>query len=526
MEEYKIVLIITAILLACGIISAQFSDFESSGFNFFKSEISINGTRISETLYFKPDQQYHTLFRNFIDPITTQKDLENSIKINSLSCSQGEAYVRTQDGVCYNSNIENTNCLMYTENNEYGCTFGDKYGFLENKIYTIKAEYEINPSNLFTVNGKTYIKFVVYSPNNHKDINSENFIISSNLDIVKKSKYSPSENVIIYIPYKSENKNTLTIPEFQFDPQKNNYIIYFLTFIPALVFFFTWLIFGRERTYADIPEQLSMMPDEKNKRKPWQVAAFFTPPFSTASDNFFSSTLLDFYHRKIIDIKEKDKKIYVKINKVNKSNQSLDEIETKILGMLQIIKENISEKFKDGEYFLLDGAKYDFFNFSLRSSLTNFGRALRKDLNKKSKDYVSKTGVVVAPVIMMIITYITFVAQTFFIIPLFFITLFLIVTLASTTAIFTQHKKDYYKEYQHWKSFKQYLKNSFTIRTGTHKTIVMWEDYLIYATALGVPKRVIDELKTRGLITETQANLYMGVHASSSGFSATSGAGG
>ena len=47
----------------------------------------------------------------------------------------------------------------------------------------------------------------------------------------------------------------------------------------------------------------------------------------------------------------------------------------------------------------------------------------------------------------------------------------------------------------------------------------MWEDYLIYATALGVPKRVIDELKTRGLITETQANLYMGVHASSSGFS-------
>ena len=64
---------------------------------------------------------------------------------------------------------------------------------------------------------------------------------------------------------------------------------------------------------------------------------------------------------------------------------------------------------------------------------------------------------------------------------------------------------------------------SFSINTATHKTVVIWEEYLIYATALGVSDKVIKELRAYNLIDEKQMNIYNGVIISSSfAFSNTS----
>ena len=69
--------------------------------------------------------------------------------------------------------------------------------------------------------------------------------------------------------------------------------------------------------------------------------------------------------------------------------------------------------------------------------------------------------------------------------------------------------------------------NSFSIKTATHKTVVIWNEYLVYATALGVPKRVIEELKANNLIDERQVSMYNGVIlASSASFSSASGGAG
>lgn len=69
-------------------------------------------------------------------------------------------------------------CPAYTEANEYGCTFGNVYGFYTGENYEIKAEYELYPENLFKINDRYYIKFIAYSANSHKLlIKGSNFII-------------------------------------------------------------------------------------------------------------------------------------------------------------------------------------------------------------------------------------------------------------------------------------------------------------------------------------------------------------
>jgi hypothetical protein len=124
MEESTTIFIIVSAFLLVGI----FGIFFSSEFNFRESELNISGTSISETLVFSPDKEYHTLFRNFVDPLVTNEREINSIIAKEVSCSNGRAYVKTNSG-CFSEDLTPINCPEYTENNEYGCSFGNHYGF-------------------------------------------------------------------------------------------------------------------------------------------------------------------------------------------------------------------------------------------------------------------------------------------------------------------------------------------------------------------------------------------------------------
>ena len=105
--------------------------------------------------------------------------------------------------------------------------------------------------------------------------------------------------------------------------------------------------------------------------------------------------------------------------------------------------------------------------------------------------------------------------------------LFLFTFTLTQGVLFSKYKGNYYVEYHKLKALHRYLKNSFLINTATHKTVVMWNEYLVYATALGVPNRVIKELQANNLIDDKQVNMYNGVIlASSASFSSSSGSAG
>jgi uncharacterized membrane protein len=56
--------------------------------------------------------------------------------------------------------------------------------------------------------------------------------------------------------------------------------------------------------------------------------------------------------------------------------------------------------------------------------------------------------------------------------------------------------------------------------------VKLWDEYLVYSTALGVSKKVIEELKTKKIISERQYDAYSGINIASISFASSSGTSG
>ena len=311
MKEKSLAVLITIILaiigLIIGIITFGVYFAVLSGvnittyneFNFYKSQLDINGTNVKETLDFNTDQNYHTLFRNFQSKLTTKNNPEvtNSISINSVKCEAGSPYFKIS-GSCYREPdfAKESQCPKYTEDNEYGCTFGDYYGFNSGTNYQISSDLTLNPENLFKINENYYIKFIAYGRNSHNSLTvGNNLFITGNAVYTKD--YPSNYYTIIYIPYTGDITGYKIIESnsFEYDTntqEKPSTIIMILLFLgiilahllPGALFFCSWYFFGKELKEEDIPSQLS---DYPNKRKPWEVAAFFSPPFAGMGPSFF-----------------------------------------------------------------------------------------------------------------------------------------------------------------------------------------------------------------------------------------------
>lgn len=127
--ELPLVLTITFLLFLIGFLLLFFQG--NPDFNFYSSKIVIDGQNITEELHFKPDKDYHTLYRNFENKVYFfhHENIysKNYFLIKSVDCSHGNYYFKDYDGVPYPKSYP------YTENNEYGCTFGYDTGFLKIK---------------------------------------------------------------------------------------------------------------------------------------------------------------------------------------------------------------------------------------------------------------------------------------------------------------------------------------------------------------------------------------------------------
>lgn len=531
-------LFISIFLVALGFVAVLFVNI--NGFNFYSSKLTIDGMNVHEELHYKPNKDYHTLYRNFVSETywynSENLDRINSMLFNDVQCSSGNPYLRDYNGHCYYKG-EIIQCLSYTEHNEYGCTFGNVLGFSKGKEYTIIGDYTINPINLFKVNGEYYIKFVAYSPKNHIRLNNRNFVVEG--EVVKNRNYLQNENVVIYIPYTGDLSkfNIIEKDDFEFD-SSSRFIVLIFILLPGILFFFAWFLFGKERSYESVPKELSTFP---NQRKAWEVAAYFNPPFRTIGKNLFSSILLKFYNTKVIEIMEKGKEIYIKLNQFKG-----DEIEKQVYDILEFVRLNLrpdkDSKFLDGEYFNFKKfTKSFYYGNVVAKALMSYFTGLKEDVHEKGKEYIDSPIKSMGILLFLLVPFIIlFVGFPSFNLPdslyVVYVLMIILGVIFSHSALLSRFKGEYYIEYQKWQSFKNYLKNSFSIRTATHKTIVIWNEYLIYATALGVPEKVIKELKANNILTEDQTRIYTGISTGSffgmggvggsSGFAGSGGFGG
>ena len=490
----------------------------TSNFNFYNSSLQLNGTMVTETLHFMPDQPYHTLFRTFTGHLSSSGN--NTISILNVSCKEGTPYYRTYDAACYNFGYNATNsCLPNTENNEYGCTFGDVLGFNTGSDYWVTAKYALNPSNLFLINGKYYIKFVPYSANNHVDLKTgENFFVSGG---IANDEYLPNENVTIYVPYggSTQGFNVITQTGFEFSNNQFNlskFILDMLIFLlPLILFDAIWILFGREKIDPPVPSQLSDIPTE---RSPWEVSAYFNPPFSSISKTFYSTLMLDFYRRKIIDVSYTDKGVFNKklMVKINGDPGNLDDIETKYLGVLKKLDENCPAENKDAGYFDVNKSLNQFsMRYSLRGDFMDISKSVKQDGNK----FISVKGFTIFVAVLALI----FFGSLFFaIVPLALSSIILgiiITVMHSRNPILIRYNGDFYGEYKDWAAFKKGISHSISMKDAKSDAVVLWEKYLVYATALGVADKVLKQFKGMGVIDQQRLNAYSGVYIASSAFS-------
>ena len=514
MKEKVAVTIICIFLLIIGFYIA--STFFTSSFTFSKSEISLNNGVITEKLLFESKESYRTIYRNFFSPVFLSNPGSEAIIVNSVECSSGDDYIYTIINGCFTGDLSPVECYPNTELNEVGCTYGTVGGFKKDQEYTLKTSYSFFTPAIIEINGDYYRKLVLYSAERHPTLKyKENFIVDIS-GVIVQDTYYPFEDVVIYLPYNNEiYGGEIIYQSVPFQPYLKNFWILFLlgiSIFPALSFFVVWWICGKERFNVSLPDQMSSFPN--TKRRGWEVAAFFNPPFGSTDKKFFAATLLDLYQRKIIQIKTKDRKAWIKLPKSN--FRDADIVEKRLIKILKDLDSFVTEPNRDTEGFTELKKLLSYAN-KKRSDI----RSLQKYVKAKSRGYVDYKVEKTMTYIWLVVYILVLIGQAkkSFIFVTGLVALFgIYVILINKTAVLIRFKKDFYKEYRHWQAFKKWLSKSFSMKDSESEAVVLWGKYLVYATALGVSGKIIRKLRQLNVISNTDYIIFNSITVSSSTF--------
>jgi uncharacterized membrane protein len=538
MNEKKQVILASLIfvIVACTIIVWQeYSQLAyASEFNFYRSEMTFSGNTVTEKLYFSTGKSYHTLFRTFWTPADVDLIANEQIVVRGVACSNGEPYFKSRTGSTYTmqgGSLEHTGYLAYTEPNEYGCTFGQDRGFHSGTDYWISSTYELVPSVTFIRDGQYYIKFIAYSKNLHPElVVGINFFVNGDVLMPKTDYFAPSD-VVIYVKTAAPQPGTEVIPLSDLGPGTENKALLVLAgffkpvnlvmFLPLLVFVLCWLFFGREKVEeVNVPEELSAYPV---KRRGWEVNAFFTPGFGQLNKDFFASMILDFKRAKYIDLKCTTEKgiIFKKDHayvKLLKRPPVEEKVENAFYDLLEKAATLVDKK--DGLFDLNEA-------MGKGQKLIEEYKFLQKTVDKEGKEYFSKKGrnIFAGFIVFAIVIAVFLFTSSAAILQGAFIMISTIVLggVSQMGALLVRYNKDFYEEYEKWQSFKRFLSVS-NIKSYPPEALVLWEEYLVYATALGVGKEVLDKFTEANIVPEQSRPMYIGIYHTGGSFASSYGA--
>ncbi len=307
--------------------------------------------------------------------------------------------------------------------------------------------------------------------------------------------------------------------------------ILFLLLIFPFILIIIYNKYGKERFFT-VPEMIHFIP---SKKKPWIVNLLFNGDSAKTDKNAFIATLLDFYNKKIIDIQPYKQKgllktnKYVKIRIINQPRE-LDEYESRVFNLIK--KYSINNVFDTRR--IKTELKYDlYFRETFFEILSYSDKGL---VNQYIENKIRPVASIIFVLLLLTLIALTFIGH----VDLFLIFLILDISLLmfSPYQLFGRWRKDYYKEYLQWQSFRNFLKKLATINKKEIQDIVVWKEFLIYGTALGVGDKVAkamkelnidtDEVRIYPILVLSINNAYASVntHSSSGSFGVGGGFGG
>lgn len=268
--------------------------------------------------------------------------------------------------------------------------------------------------------------------------------------------------------------------------------------IVVLLFGLLFLVYGREpkvdyqRWYEQEPP-FSDPPDLVN--------AIVRNYGQRVDEEGITSALLDLYHRRIIEIPNPGEKQSIRLKEVQLP-QDLPPSERKLWELLQ--------EFSSDHLFHFDTVKKHLQKSIKQARLfNNFFTEYQKEITKEAKyrRYFQNRGNILAKTLAIFMIFISlFVVPTFLQPPTAHLLRFFTflsgffffgggIVLMIPKDVFGRWSKKGRVYLLRWKSFARFLQDYSLLAERPPQSVMVWEKYLIYATALGVAKEAIQNLK-------------------------------
>jgi uncharacterized membrane protein len=278
---------------------------------------------------------------------------------------------------------------------------------------------------------------------------------------------------------------------------------------------------GREKNYV-VPKYLSYVPNKN--RKPWEVNLLFAGDAFTIDENAFYATLMDFYRRGFIDLYEVGDDLVIKIRDIN-TGELDNYYEWRVY-------EFLSKYSNENNEFSLREFSEKIKNEVRRGLIKPF--EVINELNKvfgtsdELRDYAMNFFVPRKPIpillgIIIIIIGIVFLATVAgysdalynplykwgSILAVSVVLIEVVISYKIPSQVYGNWRNDYYKERLEWDAFGNMLRDLALISKYAPQDIVIWKEWLIYGTALGLAEHVIKALEKLRVPTPNEALVYI-----------------
>ncbi|CAG0996593.1 hypothetical protein METP3_03002 [Methanosarcinales archaeon] len=515
--------------------------------------------------------RYSMLFRVWKAPLIAPdgEDLDRPhIKLSNISCPEGTTpYVKDTAGMVWSTDGSIRRVVgEKAYDNEAGCYFSGMY---REGVYTISASYWIYPPvecddsicrlNLMLADEHIpYRKVKIVMPDTRivkVFPHPPDFGVSKSSGRLVISGKSPENGLIdVEMLMKTDEriKFLTKLNEVEGKTVSSNswysniylllsalkYILFSIVLGFPVVLYFIYRRYGTEKEFT-VPEYLSFVPV---KRKPWLVNLVFRKDALDFDENGFYATLLDMQKREYVkmetyaDKKEKE----VKITLLKTPEDADDIYEKDVLSFLK-------DWSKDGVFETKEFKERVKSISTKRESIISLKKRMDKIMHRAYPEYADEL-VVGGRRKFFIISGASALAAFMFnsnysnMYPIFreiaifsgtFAVQSAIIAFLTPSTLFGRWKGEYYKEKLEWDAFRKFLSDMAMMKKYLPEDAIIWKEWLIYGTALGVGENVIKAMNALNVVipeVSTAPSVYYSFHSVNSSvasaYSAATGGGG
>lgn len=416
------------------------------------------------------------------------------------------------------------------------------------KVYPEKtaSSPEVNLNVIFPGNPNETITFI-HSKNYDSSITGNILNISKKVnlyEIIEVNILMPKEwfdSNSLYRPHKIYTKNEVINLEQNWGKEYASYtkakvrkehsifeVFMFFLGIPIVFIFLIWLIFGKDISKKKLNYHNIYETELPGPEDPLQAYYLISGKFSS---NWFSSAVLYLVYKKqyeLVKTKEKTTLSAEQYKLVKTKNAKEVKFPFYVMKLKNFLEKyypdgviNLKD-FKNGYISSKENKPYkDYLGMQeFRSDLIKLENEVKKNLNSwaKRNKYFDKKGVNVATYFLVIYLFyvviaislnflninslnIDFINLWFFIIFFILLIFSVIDSLVNNkisiflTLLFGRFSKAGKLKNLQWSNFEKYITDFSLIKKHPPKHVILWEEYLIYATAFGVAKEVTKALK-------------------------------